>query len=61
MRIRIGVQHQDACNVAGRGLHSTEGCISYFLVHDRGRWSDLDPNGKLVYAKLEEENGGLGD
>ena len=44
----------------GQRLSSREGYRNYVLVHDRRGWSDLDPNGKLFHAKLEEENGGLG-
>ena len=51
MWIRVSVQHQDACSVAVQRLHSSEGFRYYVSVHDRIRWSDLDSNGKLFYAK----------
>ena len=50
-----------ACIVAGRRLSSRGGCRYYVLVNARRRLSDMDPNGKIFYAKLEEVNGGLGD
>ena len=61
MMIRISVQYQDGCSVAGRGIYYSEGYRYYILVHDTIRLSDLDPTGKLFYEKLEEENGGSGN
>ena len=61
MQTRIAVQHQYACIVAGGRLHSSYGYRWYGLVNDKRRWSNINPNGKLFYAKLEEENDGLGD
>ena len=54
MRSMIAVQHQDSWRVSGRRLHSSEGFIYYILLYDRRRWSDMDPNGKLFYAKGHE-------
>ena len=51
MRIRISDQHQYACSVAGGRLYSSERYRYYVLLHDGIRWSNLHPNGKLVYAK----------
>ena len=61
MRIGIDVQLQYACRVSVRVMHSSEGYRYYILVHDRRRWSYLETNGKLFYAKLKEENGGFED